>query len=574
MIIHPFDKAVADCKRLFLAAFFSGFFINMLMLAVPIYSLQVLDRVLSSGSTNTLAALTIIVAICLFFMGVMNTLRTMIFNHIGRWLDDRLSTDVVKRMVAFAVHEPKLGSQPLRDLATVRGFVTSPHFGNLFDGPWAIIFFIVIYIINVQLGLIVTAGALLMALLAFIAERYPSKSRSGAADEQLKSMQAIDSILHNAEVIKSMGLLENATKRWKEHNLASLDHNFSANGRTAVIGQITKSIRLSLQVIVMGIGAWFAISGSMTPGAIIAVSILTSRALAPFDALAPLYQSLVSVRKAISRLKDLDQVDSLVTQTMVMPKIDGAVSLKKVSYETPHTKKWVLKNVTADITPGEAIGIIGPSGSGKTTLARLIANVVAPSAGQIEIDKAALYQWDPTQLSKLIGYLPQTVELFDGTVAQNIARLDDNADDSSVVKAAQNAQVHEFILSLPEGYHTQIGVGGALLSAGQRQRIALARCFYGEPKVLILDEPNANLDNDGEVAFARALETAKEMGITTLTIAHRPTVLQCVDKIMVLQKGELKLFGETKEVLAEFSASSRKIQPIPQKHKKVQANVG
>lgn len=174
----------------------------------------------------------------------------------------------------------------------------------------------------------------------------------------------------------------------------------------------------------------------------------------------------------------------------------------------------------------------------------------------------------------MIGYLPQTVELFDGTVAQNIARLDDGADDSSVIKAAQSARVHEFILRLPEGYHTQIGVGGALLSAGQRQRIALARCFYGEPKVLILDEPNANLDNDGEVAFGRALETAKEMGITTITIAHRPTVLQCVDKIMVLQKGELKLFGETKEVLAEFSASSRKIQPIPQKRQKVQANVG
>ena len=544
------------------------------MLAVPLYSLQVLDRVLSSGSTDTLFALTVIVGICLIFMGVMNTLRAMIFSHIGRWLDDKLSSDVVSRMVELAVLQPKIGSQPLRDLASVRSFVASPHLANLFDGPWAIIFFVVIYVINIYLGLIVTGGAVLLAILAFVAERLPSKAQSSAADEQLKSMQAVDSILRNAEVIKAMGLLGNATKRWRDHNFASLDHSFTASGRSTLIGQITKSMRLGIQVIVMGFGAWFALTGSMSPGAIIAVSILTGRALAPFDALAPLYQSLVGVRKSIDRLRDLDQTDNHINQTMMLPDPQGALTLNKVSYEAPQSRRWLLKNVSAKIEAGEAIGIIGPSGSGKTTLARMLANVIAPSVGSIAIDKAALFQWDPAQLASTIGYLPQGVELFDGTVAENIARLDDEAPDEAVIEAAQQAQVHEFILSLPNGYQTQIGPGGALLSAGQRQRIALARCFYGNPKVLILDEPNANLDGEGEMSLVRALDQAKELGMTTITIAHRPSVLQKVDKVMVLQDGELKMFGETKEIMAKLAGNNRKVQPITQKPTMAKSNAG
>lgn len=559
---HPLRLALKECRPLLWGAFWCGLFINLLMLAVPIYSLQVLDRVLSSGSFDTLLMLTIVVAAAVVFMGVMQGLRSMVFSHLGRWMDDRLSGDIVDKMVALAVHKPKIGSQPLRDLATVRGFVTSPHLANFFDAPWAVIYFTVIYIIHPTLGLIVTGGAIVLLVFAFVAHKLPSGASASANDEQIKSVQAMDAILRNAEVVKSMGLLPKAKSRWQSHNEAWLGQSFSAANISTTIAQITRTLRLGLQIGVTGVGAWLALSSEMSPGAIIAISILTGRALAPFDAATPLYQSFIGVKKALTRLFELDQVNDLICQTMVLPEPKGALTIHKATYEVAETKRWILRGVNIELEAGSSLGIIGPSGSGKTTLARLLAGVMLPTTGAIRLDGAALYQWDPTQLGETIGYLPQAVELFNGTIAENIARLDRQAPDEQVIEAAQNAQVHQTITAFPNGYQTDIGLNGSLLSAGQRQRIALARCFYGNPKLIIMDEPNANLDTEGEMALVNALDKARELGITTVTIAHRPSILQNVDMILVLQDGEAKLFGPANEVMEELAAHNKKVQPI------------
>ncbi len=562
------SKVFKECRPLLWGAFWFGLFINLLMLSAPIYSLQVLDRVLSSGSLDTLLMLTLIVAVALIFMGILQVLRSMVFSHIGRWLDDRLSSDIVADTVEITTKNPAIGSQPIRDLNVVRSFVTSQHLATLFDAPWAIIYFIVIYAIHVYLGIAVTLGAVLLLILAFMAERLPSKLSASANDEQVRSMQALEAILRNAEVVKSMGLFSNATSKWRYHNQTWLQNVFGSSNISIVISQITRTLRLSIQTLTMCLGAYLALSNLVTPGAIIAVSILSARALAPFDAAAPLYQSLVGVRKAVRRLLEMEETladyQSALNnnERITLPEAKGAVTLEKVTFETVQSKRWILQGINVRIQAGESVGIIGPSGSGKTTLARLLVGVLLPTTGAVRLDGAALHQWEEEQLGRSIGYLPQSVELFDGSIAQNIARLNPQPDEAAIVEAAQHAMVHEAILAFPNGYATEIGPNGSLLSAGQRQRIALARCFYGGPKLIVMDEPNANLDGEGEMAFVNALKNAKKLGITTITIAHRPSVLQHVDKILVLQAGKAKHFGPAKEVMAELASENRKVQPL------------
>lgn len=558
----PVRLALKECRPLFWAAFWFGLVINLLVLAIPLFSLQVLDRVLSSGSHDTLLLLTFIAGVALVFMGMMEGLRALMFSHVGRWLDDRLSNDIVERTVHLALHNPRVGSQPQRDLNTVRSFITSPNLGKLFDAPWAAIYFAVIYAIHIKLGIAVTLGASVLLTLAIVAERLPSTALAAANDEQIKSMQSLDSIIRNAEVVKSMGLLAHATDKWRHHNQQHLGHTFSSGNITTVISQITRTLRLSMQIMMICLGAYLALSDQMSPGSIVAVSILTGRALTPFDAAIPLYKSVGGLRKALTRLFSLEETAQRVGQTMILPEPKGQVTIQNATFEASAAKRWILKGISIEVEPGEAVGVIGPSGSGKTTFARLLVGVAAPTTGAICLDGAALHQWDPAQLGRTIGYLPQDVELFDGTIAENIARLDPQADDQAVIEAAQNAQIHDTILAFPQGYRTDIGANGSLLSAGQRQRVALARCFYGNPKLIVMDEPNSNLDGEGEIAFVKAVNRAKELGITTVTIAHRPSVLQSVDKVLVLQNGETKLFGPTHEVMAELANGNANVQPI------------
>lgn len=559
---NPIKAALRQCRPLFWGAVWFSLFINLLMLAVPIYSLQVLDRVLTSNSTDTLIMLSIIVAAALVFMGLLQGLRAMVFAHISRWLDNSLSGEIVEKTVTLTLFRPAIGTQPVRDLGTIRNFVSSPALASAFDAPWAILFFIAVYIINVTLGIAVTLGACVLLILAILTEKIPSKQSAAANDSQIRANQSLDAILRNAEVVKAMGILPHAKRKFEDHNEENLRHAFSAKGTTTIISFSTRTLRLGLQVLITGLGAYLVIQGDLSAGAIVATSMIAGKALQPFDAAVSIFQGWVGVKKAYGRLIDMDMSVAEAGATTKLPDPVGRIDLDKITYQDRLSQRWILRGINIRIEPGEAIGIIGPSGSGKTTLARLLVGVLLPSSGAVRLDGAALGHWDPLQLGGLIGYLPQDVELFGGTVAENIGRLDPEASDQAVVAAARMAEVHDFILQLPEGYQTEIGRNGSSLSAGQRQRIGLARCFYGLPKLVVLDEPNANLDTEGEQALLQCLLNAREAGIATITIAHRPSILQKVDKILVLQAGEAKIFGPAEEVLAKMTQAGSNVRPI------------
>lgn len=558
----PIKAALLECRPLFMGALVFSLVINLLGLAVPIYSMQVLDRVLSSGSQNTLIMLTLIVAAAVLFSGLITTLRSVVFSQISRWLDDKISTETVHRTIALALRRPNIGSQPMRDLNTIRGFISSPTLMSLFDAPWAIIFFVVLFIINTTIGIVVSVSAVVLLGLAIVAQRAPSELTASSGDAQVKSMQALETVVRNAEVVQSMGMGEAATRVWREQNDLTLEDSYRAGNLGTIISNSTKTFRMGLQILITGLGAWLVINGQMSMGAIIAVNILTGKALAPFDAAVSIYQGWTTTNKAHCRLLAVLDYEEAQGPRLELPEPQGAISVKNAAFQEPRSKRWLLRGISLDIPAGSSIGLIGPSGSGKTTLSRLLVGVKKTTGGHVALDGASLDQWRADQRAAAIGYLPQDVELFSGTVAENIARMDASADDSAIVDAAKMAEVHEFILTLPDGYQTDIGSNGSALSAGQRQRIALARCFFGKPKVVVLDEPNSNLDTEGEQALVQAMLNAKAKMITIVVVAHRPALLHHVDQIAVLKGGEVALSGPAKEVLDKLTNSGKSVQPL------------
>ncbi|WP_404404528.1 type I secretion system permease/ATPase [Pelagibacterium halotolerans] len=554
--------ALNACRPLLVGALAFSLVINLLSLAVPIYSMQVLDRVLSSGSLNTLVMLTLIVVASVVFSGLLTALRSIVFSQISRWLDDEISSKIVSKVIPLALHRQNVGAQPLRDLNAVRSFVASPTIASILDAPWAILFFIVLYIINVTIGIVVTIAAVLLLGLAILAQRAPSKLLASSGDAQVKSMQSLDAVIRNAEVVRAMGMTTSATRVWRLENNKALEDSYRAGNIGTVISSAAKTFRMGLQILITGLGAWLVINGQMSMGAIIAVNMLTGKALAPFDAAVAIYQGWTNVKKARKRLTPVFEFKDSAGDNIELPEPTGALGLTNASYQAPLSKRWLLKGVSLDFPAGGATGVVGPSGSGKTTLCRLLVGIKSPTTGQVRLDGASLDQWRPEQLAPAIGYLPQDIELFSGSVALNIARMQYDADDRAIVEAAQLAEVHDFILGLPEGYQTDIGANGSALSAGQRQRIALARCFFGKPKLLVLDEPNSNLDTEGEHALVQAMRNAKERGITTVVVAHRPALLHHMDRIAVLKAGEVALHGPAREVMDTLAGTNTSVQPL------------
>lgn len=557
------DEALFLSRTAFGAAFVFGFFINFLMLAVSIYSMQVFDRVLGSGSLDTLLMLTLVVGIALVFMGLFQGLRSLVFSHVAHWFEERLADTIAGKTMEIALLKPEIGVQPVRDLAAIKSFINSQALCSAFDAPWAIVYFLVLYVINVTLGLVVTGAALLMVILNLLSERLPKARMTRAHEAQLASGQALDAVLRNAEIIKAMGFQHHALGKWRKSALACASDSFVVTNLSNSLGTLSRNFRLAIQTGLTGLAAWLVIRGDMSPGAIIGAAMLTGKALQPFDAFLPIYQGWIAARKAYGRLQEVVRTTAqLEADKLQLPEPMGRVSLDKVTYQEPKSGRWILRGINVEFAAGEAIAIIGPSGSGKTTLGRLIMGVLKPTSGSIRLDGADMGQWDHDHLGPHLGYLPQDIELFEGTVAENIARLDPAYGDEAILAAARLAHVHDHILQLPDGYQTEVGRYGACLSAGQRQRVALARCFIGPVRVVVLDEPNSNLDAEGEEAFVQALLAARARGITTISIVHRPAVLQKVDKILVLHQGEAKLFGPAREVLDKLTRAGANVQPI------------
>lgn len=566
--LNPIKSTLLTCKLMFKHALVFGCLINILMLSTPLYSMQVLDRVISSSNTDTLLFLTLVITFALMLLSLLTAARSFAMNQMGSWFEKELSSKIFANAVKTAlVNKSAGGSQQLRDLQSIKTFITSPAMLSMLDIPWAIIFIVVLFIIHFYMGIMTVIGGAMLFGLAIMSDKLTKPLHDSSNEYFIGSMRQVDQATRNAEVVQVMGLLPNIDASWQNINRKVQDAQVLVSNRQTVLSELTKFIRYVLQILVTGIGAYLVLKHEMSVGAIIACSSISGRALAPFEQAITSWKSFLNFQQSYKRLNDT--VDKYYTDEvrMSLPTPKGEIIAENLFFTPPGASKHTIKGVTCHIRAGESIAVIGPSGSGKTSLAKILVGAWAPQMGIVRIDGANINDWNRNELGKHIGYLPQDVELFHGTVRENIGRMNKKADSDLVVKAAQLAGVHDMILQLPKGYDTEIGLDGTALSGGQRQRIGLARAFFGSPRIIVLDEPNASLDAMGEEALARAILTAKADGVTVIMISHRTSVLTLVDKIMVIKEGTLAAFGSRDEVLALMQGKQPETTPQVEERK-------
>ena len=534
-------------------AFFS-MFINLLQLTFPIYMLQIYDRVLSSYSMPTLYVLTMAAVTALIVMALLEFTRSRLLVRCGVAIDQALSRDVLDQLLKKAALP---GGQPnqatLRDVNLVRNFFGGNAIFTLFDIPWTPIFLAVIYFLHPLLGLVATGGAVLLVIFALINEKSSRKPLDAANTANGYSMKFVESARRNAQAVRSMGMLEGVSQRWQGYNDTVTKLQTQASRRSGTVQSLSSWLRQSMQVFIYGVGAWLTLEGQATAGVMIAASIIMGRALQPVQMGIGSWKSMVEARGAWSRLKaTLGNIDQ--SEPMDLPEPSGQVKAEHVTFAL--NQSYILRDINFEIAAGESLGIIGPSGAGKSTLCRLLLGIWPASGGVVRLDGANIYDWEMERLGPHVGYLPQDIELFSGTVAENIARLRE-VDADRVVAAAQHAGVHEMILNFPKGYDTRVGEGGQVLSGGQRQRIGLARAIYGDPCLVVLDEPNSNLDEAGEKALLESWTHLKEQGATLIVVSHKPALLSGVDKVLMLKNGQLAMFGPREAVFRKLLESQK-----------------
>ena len=536
-----------------------SFAINLLMLVSPIYMLQTYDRILTSGSRPTLFYLTLITVVALFALGAFDALRAAILSRTAAWSAAAARDAVVRGTFWSGLGNKDATSQPVRDLKQVQSFLGGQGVTPLFDAPWAPGFIIVIWMMHPLLGWLATGSAVLLAVTGIVNEWMTRKGLREASQNQLAAYDMLDSALKNAEVVDAMGMRGAVMRRWN-----ALDDKAVASGELAGdvgggFAGFTKFIRFASQMAVLGLGALLVLDGELSSGGMIAASILLGRALAPVEQLIGSWKSWVTTWTAYNRTQGLLRSAPGARTPFPLPAPTGRLSLRGVAYRPTPDLPPVLANISFDVQPGECLGVIGSSAAGKTTLCRLITGVYAPTIGEIRLDDAELSFWDKDQLGQHIGYLPQEVELFTASIAINIARMG-QPDPERVMAAAKMANVHEMILHMPQGYDTVFRPGGKVISAGQRQRIGLARAIYGGPKMLVLDEPNSNLDGTGEEALQNTIRALKAAGCAVVIVAHRREALVHADKLVIIRNGQMAAYGPAQEVyrqLAEEFAQRR-----------------
>ncbi len=541
--------ALWSLRRTFFITGGFSFVINMLLLVPAIYMLQIFDRVLASRNTSTLLMLTLLILGLYALMAGLEWVRSRLLVRAGSMLDAQMNARVFT--AAFEANLRRAGGnagQALNDLTNVRQFITGNGLFAFFDAPWFPVYLAVIFLIHPMLGLLSVAGAVLLVALTLANEWTTKGPLTQANTAAIQSSNYATNNLRNAEVIEAMGMLANLRRRWYEKYRNVIALQGVASDRAGAITAITKFVRISLQSLVLGLGALLVIQGHITPGGMIVASILMGRALAPVELLIGVWKQFISSRSAYERLERLLKEFPAREQGMALPPPRGHLTVENVMTAAPGTQVAILKGVSFTLEPGEVLGVIGPSAAGKSTLARLLVGVWPALAGKVRLDGADVYSWDKQLLGAYIGYLPQDVELFEGTIAENIARFGE-IDSGQVIEAARQAGMHEMILHFPKGYDTPIGTGGSFLSGGQRQRIALARALYGEPPFIVLDEPNSNLDDAGEAALVQAVLAQKAAGRTLIVITHRTSILSTVDKLLLLREGVVQAFGPRQQVL-------------------------
>jgi ATP-binding cassette subfamily C protein EexD len=552
------EKTLKNTRKGFFYVGIFSLFINVLMLVPSLYMLQVYDRVMASRSIETLILLTIIVAVLFATMGILQTIRSKILVRIGNKMDLDINShlfDVVFQLARLA--PGKASSQPISDLTKLRQFMTGQGVFAFFDSPWFPIYLFVMYLFSPWFAAFTVFSALVIFTITILNEKTTKKALEQANKMNNQSMNYINKNLMNAEIIHAMGMNENIKKRWLKKHLEFLSIQSNASDIAGKWSNMSRTLRQFFQSLTYGLGAYLAINGMISPGMIIAGAVLMGRALQPLDLLTNSWKGFSDARGAYKRLNDLLAQFPTIPETMELPAPKGEIRVENIVVFPPKSEVAALRGVNMLIPIGVTIGIIGPSASGKSTLARAILGVWPLRGGKVRLDGADIHQWNSMELGQYIGYLPQDVELFEGTISENISRFGE-LDSKKVVEAAQTAGVHDMILRLPNGYDTMVGVGGSTLSGGQRQRIGLARAIYKKPPVIVLDEPNSNLDEEGERALVGAILAMKENRSTVILITHRPSILNVVDKIAVLAQGTLSMYGNKDEV---FKALQQK-QPV------------
>jgi len=549
--------ALAQSRRTFGFAALFSMVINLLMLVPSLYMLQVYDRVLTSRSEETLLFLSLIVIGLLVTMALLEMVRAKVLVRIGGRLDALLGEKVFNAVFALNLMRPAANrAQSLRDLDTVRQFLTGNGPFAFFDAPWAPLFIAIVFLMHPLLGWIAIGGALVLVGLALATEFGTRRVTTDSTSRGLAATTFVEASLRNGEVLAAMGMLAAVRRRWRQIQAAALKGQAMAGDINGTLTACSKVLRLGIQSAILGAGAWLALEQQITPGMMIAASIIVGRALAPVEQAIGSWRQFTAARSAQRRLDELLSHFSERPETMSLPAPTGVLAVERLVAAPPGSPVPVIKGVSFTLAKGEALAVVGPSAAGKSSLARLLIGIWAPSSGSVRLDGADVAQWNREELGPHLGYLPQDVELFDGTVQDNIARFG-QPDPAKVVEAARLAGVHDLILRLPNGYDTMLGAGGVALSGGQRQRIGLARALYGDPALIVLDEPNSNLDGEGEVALVEALGRLKQAGRTVVLISHRPNIMGHVDKILVLRDGQVELFGPRQEVLAKLT------RPLP-----------
>jgi ATP-binding cassette subfamily C protein EexD len=550
--------ALARCRGSFFAAGFFSLFINLLMLVPSFYMLEVYDRVLPSNSEPTLLVLTLITVFLFLVMGGLDWIRGQILivagTRLERSLGGRVFDAVFKRTLATGGRIAS--AQPIGDLAQLRQFLASPGLLAFFDAPWVPIYVAVMFLFHPAYGAVAVVSALVLLALTLWGEMATKRDLEKSNALALESALSTQQHLRNVEAIEAMGMLPRLHARWANRQETAVALQVRASARGSLILTLSKFFRMTVQSLVLGLGAWLAIHREITPGLLIAGAILLGRALAPLDLMIGGWRGFVSARGAWRRLGALLSAAPPETPGLPLPALRGAVHLEKVTVTPAGAGAPVLKGVSLDLDAGLTLGIIGPSGAGKSTLARTILGLCVPASGSARLDGAEACQWDRERLGDAVGYLPQDVELIDGTVSENIARFA-AGEPEKVIEAAQAAGVHELILRLPDGYETQLIGNAGMLSAGQRQRIGIARALYGEPQLVVLDEPNANLDQEGEAALADSLRRLRSRGCTVIVISHRAQLLDEVDRIAVMIDGQVAKVGPREAMLASLQGGPR-----------------
>lgn len=553
----PMQEWRKAAKRGFLVVGLFSVFVNILMLTMPIYLFQLSDRVLTSRSVETLIMLSILALGFLGVLSLLDVLRRQVLGRLATQFETILGGPVLASIVNVSRVGDAGGTAVLRSLHQVKSFLCGSVMLLLFDAPLAPIYFAAVFLIHPDLGIVALAAGLLLVVIAFINQRATAEPLGQASSHGSRADGHADALARNAQVINAMGMLNEGIMHWGREQARALTFQSAALDRNFWIGGVSKFGRLVTQIVILGIGAYLALQGELTGGMMIAASIIAGRALQPLEGMIEGWRSVVQTRAAYARVKQAIDGMKHELPRLRLPRPDGRVTVDRLLYLPPGSKEPVLNGVSFELAPGESLAVVGPSGSGKSTLVRMLVGCLLPTAGKVRLDGTELRHWDRRQFGEYTGYLPQEVELFPGTIKENVCRMRSDLPDAKVYQAAQFTDVHNMITHLVNGYETMLERGGSPLSGGQKQRIALARAFFGEPALVVLDEPNSNLDSAGEQALTDTLKRAKEKRVTVIVVTQRPAVLHNVDKLLILRAGRVEAFGPPKEILHRLVKPSK-----------------